>query len=107
MQWGDDMQNAWMMFDHVKGVQGCTTMACHGYDSVYHKVMTNMIYDMQFEDTKAQCILWRKPNVIAEKKGLGMPVFKGFMADGVQANWNVVCIVYGIRDPTVKMINKE
>jgi hypothetical protein len=29
------------------------------------------------------------------------------MADGVQANWNVVCIVYGIRDPTVKMINKE
>ncbi len=29
------------------------------------------------------------------------------MADGVQANWNVVCIVYGTRDPTLKMIDKE
>jgi hypothetical protein len=32
---------------------------------------------------EVQCILWRKLNAIVEKKGLGMPVFKGFMANGV------------------------
>jgi hypothetical protein len=29
------------------------------------------------------------------------------MVDGVQANWNVVCIVYEIGDPTMKMVDKE
>jgi hypothetical protein len=70
------------MLDHVKCVQGWTTMACHVYDSVYCKVMT-IVCDMQFEDTEAQCILWRKLNVVVEKKGLGTPAFKGFMVDGV------------------------
>jgi hypothetical protein len=46
-------------------------------------------------------------NAIIEKKGLGMFVFKGFMANNVQENWNVVQIVYGIGDPMVKMVNKE
>jgi hypothetical protein len=46
---------------------------------------------------EAQYNLWRKLNVVLEKKGLGMPVFKGFMVDGVQVNWNVVCIVSGTR----------
>jgi hypothetical protein len=48
--------------------------------------MTIAIYDMQFEDTKAQCNLWKKLNVLVEKKGLGTPVFKRFMADSAQAN---------------------
>jgi hypothetical protein len=48
--------------------------------------MTIAIYDMQFEDTKAQWILWNKLNVLVEKKRLGTPVFKGFMADNAQAN---------------------
>ncbi len=62
-------------------------MACHVYyDSVHCKVMTIAIYDMQFEDTKAQCNLWKKLNVLVEKKGLGTPVFKRFMADSAQAN---------------------
>jgi acyl-CoA reductase-like NAD-dependent aldehyde dehydrogenase len=29
------------------------------------------------------CIPWRKLNVVIERKGLGTPTFKGFMADGV------------------------
>ena len=33
MQVGGDLQNAWMMFDHVKRVKDWTTMACHAYDS--------------------------------------------------------------------------
>jgi hypothetical protein len=44
---------------------------------------------------------------LSRKKRLGTLFFKGFMADGVQANWNVVYIVYEIRDPTMKMVDKE
>jgi hypothetical protein len=75
------MQNAWMMFDHVKHVQGWTTMAYHVYDMVYCKVMTIVVCDMQFEDMEAQCILWRKLNVLIEKKGQGMHIFNGFIVD--------------------------
>jgi hypothetical protein len=34
-------------------------------------------------------------------------VFKGFMAHNAQANWNVIRIIYGAGDPTVKMVNKD
>jgi hypothetical protein len=46
MQPGDDLQNLWMMFNHVKRVQGWTTMACHVYDPFYCKVMTIVVCDM-------------------------------------------------------------
>jgi hypothetical protein len=57
--------------------------ACHVYNSVYYKVMTIMVCDMQSKDTEVQCIVWRKLNTVVEKKRLGMPLFKGFMADGI------------------------
>jgi hypothetical protein len=95
MQLGDDLQNVWMMFNHVKHVQGWTTMAYHIYNSIYCKVMTTTVCDMQSKDMEAQCNLWRKLNVVLKKKGLGIPVFKGFLVDGVQVNSNVVCIVFG------------
>jgi hypothetical protein len=107
MQLSDDLQNAWMMFDHIKRVQGWKTMACHVYNMIYCKVMMITICDMQFEDTEAQCIMWRKLNAIVEGKGLGTPIFKGFMANGAQANWNVVRTVYGTGDPIVKMVDEE
>jgi hypothetical protein len=40
IQPGRDLENAWLMFDHVKRVQEWTTMACHVYDATYCKVMT-------------------------------------------------------------------
>jgi len=46
MQPGGDLQNAWMMFDHVKRVKAWTTMACHLYDPQYKKVITISTYDM-------------------------------------------------------------
>jgi hypothetical protein len=52
MQLGGDLENSWMMFDHVKHVQSCTTMACHIYDHVYCKVMSIAICNMQLEDIK-------------------------------------------------------
>jgi len=107
MQLGNDLQNAWMMFDHIKHVQGWTTIAYHVYDLVYCKVVTIIGYNMQFEDIEVQCILWKKLNVVVKKKGLGMLVFKQFMVDGAQGNWNVIHIVYGIEDLIVKMVDKE
>jgi len=46
MQLNDDLQNVWMMFDHVKWVQGWMTMTYHVYDSIYCKVMMIMVCDM-------------------------------------------------------------
>jgi hypothetical protein len=40
MQPGGDLQNAWMMSDHVKRVKRWTTMAAHVYDETYQRVMT-------------------------------------------------------------------
>jgi hypothetical protein len=56
---------------------------------------------------EVQCILWKKLNAIVEKKKLGTLIFKGFMVNGVQANQNVVQIIYGTRNPMVKMVDKE
>jgi hypothetical protein len=46
MQPRGDLQNAWMMFNHVKNVEGWTTMACHVYELEYCKVLTIIVYDM-------------------------------------------------------------
>jgi hypothetical protein len=35
MQLKSDLQIAWIMFDHLKHVEGWTTLACHVYDSFY------------------------------------------------------------------------
>jgi hypothetical protein len=43
--------------------------------------MMIVVCEMQFKDMEAQCILWKKLNAIIETKGLGMPIFKGFVVD--------------------------
>jgi len=45
-------------------------MAYHIYDPIdYYKVMMIAVCDMQFEDIEDQCIMWKKLNVVVEKKG--------------------------------------
>jgi hypothetical protein len=105
MQPGGDLENAWLIFDHVKHVKEWTTMVCHVYNATYCKVMTIAVCDMQSEDTKVQCIMWRELNDFMTKNGVENTNFKGFMADSTQANWNVVQIVYGSGDPKVPMEN--
>ena len=56
MQPGGDLENAWIMYDHVKRVKGWTTMACHVYDAQYCRVMTIAVCDMQSEDATAQTL---------------------------------------------------
>jgi hypothetical protein len=57
MQPGDDLQDAWIMFDYVKRIKKWTTMACHVYGSTNCRVMTIAVCDMQSEDAAAQSVL--------------------------------------------------
>jgi hypothetical protein len=53
MQSGEDLEDVWIIFDHVKRVKHWTTIACHVYDSAYCRVMTIAVCDMQSEDATA------------------------------------------------------
>jgi hypothetical protein len=46
MQLIGDLQNAWIMFDHVKREAGWIIMVCHVYNPACCKVMTIEVYDM-------------------------------------------------------------
>jgi hypothetical protein len=107
MQPSGDLQDAWIMFDHVKRVKKWTTMACHVYDSTYCRVMTIVVCNMQSEDAAAQSVLWKNLNVVIAKHGVPNPKFKGFMADSAQANWNAVRVIYGSDDAAIPMKDQE
>jgi hypothetical protein len=107
MQPGGDLENSWIMFDHVKRVKSWTTMACHVYDSTYCRVMTIAICDMQSEDVVAQSVVWKNLNALMAQHGVDKMNFKGFMTDSAQANWNVVRIIYGSGDASEKMVDRE
>jgi hypothetical protein len=38
--------------------------------------------------------------------GASNPNFKGFMANNAHANWNIVQIVYGSKDPSEPMVDR-
>ena len=107
MQPPGDLQNAWLMFDHVKRVKDWTTMACHVYDTEYKKVMTIAMCNMQSEDTEVQVQFWRSLNAVMHRHGVANPNFKGFKADSAMANWNAIRIVYGSGSANVGMENRE
>jgi hypothetical protein len=107
MQPGEDLQNAWMMFDHVKWVRQWTTMACHVYDSTYCRIMTIASCDMQSDDCDAQIIFWKNLNVVMKRNGVVHTNFKDFMADNVQANWNAVRVIYGNGKKEDRMDDRE
>ncbi len=81
MQPTRDLQNVWIMFDHVKRVVGWTTMACHVYDRVYCKMLTIVVCDMQYEDIKVQQLMCKKLNEMMLKHGFLKPNFKRFMVN--------------------------
>jgi hypothetical protein len=51
--------------------------------------------------------MWRKLKKVMVKNGVPNPNFKGFIADDIWANWNIVQIVYGIGDPSELMVDRE
>ncbi len=66
------------MFDHVKRVQGWTTMACHIYESVYYKVMTIAIYmTCNLRTLKHNALSGGSWTQLLKKKGWIHPFSKG------------------------------
>ena len=59
MQSGGDLENSWIMFDHVKRVRSWMTIACLVHDSTYCRVMTIAVCDMQSEDVATQSVVWK------------------------------------------------
>lgn len=107
MQPGGPLEDAWIMFDHVKRVPNWATMACHVYDHEYKRVLTIACCEMQSEDRDAQIVFWKNLNHVMARHGIPKPQFKGFMADSAQANWNAVREIYGSGDYTVPMEGRE
>ncbi len=108
MQLGGDFENAWIMFYHVKHVQGWTTMGCHVYDMTYYKVLIIIICDMQFDDLDSQVFMRSSLTRLVKKVGRIENVnFKGFMANDAQTNFNAMRRMFGFGDPTIPMIGRE
>jgi len=57
------------------------------YDPTYCKLMTIVVCDMQFEDTKTQQIMWTKLNEMMLKHKFPKPNFKGFMANSTTTHY--------------------
>ena len=95
------------MHDHVKRMEGWTTMGIHVYDPEFWKVVTIAICDMQCEAQDAQVQMWQSLLQVMEVHGYSNITFKGFMADSAQANFNAIRIVFGSGDPKVPMENQE
>ncbi len=83
------------------------TFACHVYDSFYYKVMTIVICDMQSEDMEIQCVMWWNLNKVMANNGVPNLNFKRFMANNIHASQNVVQIIYGNKDVSESMVDRE
>ena len=95
------------MFDHVKRINRWTILGVHIYDPIHCKVMTICVCDMKSESLEHQKQMWRSMLAIMEKHGILNVNFYGFMADSAQANFNAVREIFGSRDKSQPMENKE
>ena len=107
MQVGGDMENSWIMFDHIKRLKDWSTMTCHMYDSRYYKPLTIACCNMQSKDGAAQVLFWENMNSVMVENGVPNINFKGFMVDSAQANWNAVKAIYKDGDPSLSMVARE
>ena len=107
MQPGGNFELAWIIFNHVKRVVGWTSLGTHVYDPVFCKVMTIYVYDMMCEMADAQKQMWLSMIDLLNRHGVKNVNFKGFMADSAQANFNVVRKMFGSRDSSIPMEEKE
>lgn len=107
MQPGEDLEYAWLTFDHVKRVKKWTIMGYYVYDPAYCRIMTIVIPNMQSQDVAAQLVMWKNLNNVVRCHGVENSKFKGFIVDRAQAKWNAIPIVYESGDILVPIPNKE
>lgn len=101
MHVGENMENSWIIFEHVKCLKDCTTLTCHVYHSKHCKVLTIMCCDIQSKDGTTQTLFWKNSNYVSNVN------FKGFMAHNLQSNWIAVRKIYGEGEPTLLMMGCE
>lgn len=70
MQPRSDLQEYWVIFDHIKQVPKWTTMTALAYNRKYYKVMTIALYNMQSEDAKAQQLFGMNLNLVVRTNGV-------------------------------------
>ena len=107
MQPGGDLDKRWIMFDHLNRVRGWKTMSCYVFDSGMCRLMTIATCEILGDDADSQKLLWLALNNVMARYGVPNPYFKGFVADGDDANWMAVRIVYGNGNPNRKMVGRE
>lgn len=71
------------------------------------KVMIIVLCDMMLKIHDAQAYLWYGLNYGMAQHGMYNVKFKGLMVDGTQANWKIVCVIYGTSDKLVPMQGNE
>ena len=81
MQLGGDLENEWVMFDHVKRMKDWTIFGIHVYDPDCCSIMTIVVCNMQSKKADAQERVWLSLYAIMEKHGMANVNFKGFMGD--------------------------
>ena len=70
MQLGGDLENEWVMFDHVKRVKEWTTFGVHVHDPNYCSVMTIAACNTQSERADAQECFQMSLLIVTEKHGM-------------------------------------
>ena len=86
VQVGRNMENSWIIFDHVKRLKDWTTLACYVNNSKYYKMLTIVCCDMQSKDGIAQTLFWENLNSVILENEVSNVNFKDFMADSAQVN---------------------
>ena len=63
--------------------------------------------DMQAQSIDDNITVFKCLNKLMDDNGVPNPNLKGFLQDSVEANFNVVRIVYGVGDPKVAIVECE
>jgi hypothetical protein len=80
VQSGGDLENVWMMSNHVKQVKRWTTIAAHVYDETYQWVMNIACCELQCPNSLLAMVSHNLNHVMA-CHGIPHPTFIGFMTD--------------------------
>jgi hypothetical protein len=68
-------------------------MACHVYDLAYYIMMTIVVYDVPFENTKVKQIMWTKINEMMLEHMFPKSNFNGFMANSAHQTTDQTWVV--------------
>lgn len=84
-QVGGDMQNQWIVFEHVKWLKEWQTMVCRIYDIKCFEVLAIACCNMPFENGATQTLFWENLNVVRVENGVPNANLKVFMSNNAHS----------------------